>query len=125
LRVEVERLVKIGILKKKNDSEWAAATFVIPKKDKTIRFILDFRELNKRIKRKPYPIPKIQDLMLKLEGFTYGTALDLNMGYCHIEFNAKAKQLCIIVLPFGIMNTRNYQWDFVIALTYFKRKCQI
>ena len=33
-----------------------------------------------RIKRKPFPIPKIQNLLLKLEGFQYATSLDLNMG---------------------------------------------
>jgi len=33
LKAEVERLVKIGVLKKVNRLEWAAPTFVIPKKD--------------------------------------------------------------------------------------------
>jgi hypothetical protein len=99
LKMEVERLCKLGVLKWVNRSEWAAPTFIIPKKDSTVRFISDFRELNKRIKRKPFPIPKIQDLLLKLEGFTYGTSLDLNMGYYHIEFHAKS--LCTIVLPWG------------------------
>jgi hypothetical protein len=42
---------------------------VVPKKDKTIHFITDFRELNKCIKQKPYPLPKIQDLLLGMEGF--------------------------------------------------------
>ena len=101
LKLEVDRLCKIGVLKKVNRSEWAAPTFIIPKKDKTVRFISDFRELNKRIKRKPYPIPKIQDLLLKLEGFQYGTSLDLNMGYYHIELNPDSKKLCTIVLPWG------------------------
>ena len=32
LKKEVERLVKIGILKRINNSEWAAPTFIIPKK---------------------------------------------------------------------------------------------
>ena len=59
LKMEVDQLVKAGILRKVNRSEWAAPTFIIPKKDKTVRFITDFRELNKRILRKPYPIPKI------------------------------------------------------------------
>ena len=76
LRMEVERLVKAGVLKKVNRSEWGAPTFIIPKKDKTVRFISDFSELNKRIKRKPFPIQKLQDLMMKLEGFMYGTSLD-------------------------------------------------
>jgi len=64
LKAEVERLVKIGVLKKVNRSEWAAPTFIIPKKDGSVRFISDFRELNKRILRKPHPIPNVQDMLL-------------------------------------------------------------
>ena len=69
LKVEVERLVEAGVLRQVNRSEWAAPTFIIPKKDGSVRFISDFRELNKRIRRQPFPIPKIQDMLLKLEGF--------------------------------------------------------
>ena len=98
---EVERLCQAGVLRKVNCSEWAAPTFIIPKKDGSVRFISDFRELNKCIRRKPYPIPKIQDLLLKLEGFTYGTSLDLNMGYYHIELDADLHKLCTIVLPWA------------------------
>ena len=100
-RKEVERLCKIGVLKKVNRSEWAAPTFLIPKKDMTVRFITDFRELNKRIKRKPFPIPKIQDMLLKLEGFQWATSLDLNMGYYHIKLDPLSRKLCTIVLPWG------------------------
>lgn len=101
LRLEIERLVRAGVLRKVNRSEWAFPTFIIPKKDGTVRVITDFRELNKRIKRLPYPLPKIQDLLLKLEGFTYGTSLDLNMGYYHIELHPFSSQLCTFVLPWG------------------------
>jgi hypothetical protein len=101
LRMEVERLCQVGVLRKVNHSEWAAPTFIIPKKDGSVRFISDFRELNKRIKRKPFPIPKIQDMLLKLEGFQYATSLDLNMGYYHIELSPHSKRLCTIVLPWG------------------------
>jgi len=73
----------------------------MPKKDRTVRFISDFRELNKRIKRKPFPIPKIQEMLLKLEGFQWATSLDLNMGYYHIELHPDSRALCTIVLPWG------------------------
>jgi dihydroorotate dehydrogenase len=33
------------------------------------------------------------------EGFTFASALDLNMGYYHIKLNAHAQMLCTIVLP--------------------------
>ena len=101
LRMEVQRLVDIGVLKRVNRSEWAAPSFIIPKKDGTVRFINDFRELNKRIRRKPFPIPHIQDMLLNLEGFQYATSLDLNMGYYHIELSPASKQLCTLVFPFG------------------------
>ena len=91
----------IGVLKRVNHSEWAAPCFIIPKKDHSVRFLSDFRELNKRIKRYPYPIPNIQDLLLKLEGFQWATALDLNMGYYHIELCPNSKKACTIVLPWG------------------------
>ena len=99
--MEVERLCEIGVLKKVNRSEWAAPSFIIPKKDGTVRFINDFRELNKRIRRKPYPIPNIQDMLLNLEGFQCATSLDLNMGYYHIELSPNLKRLCTLVFPFG------------------------
>ena len=101
LKMEIDRLCKLGILKKVNRSEWAAPSFIIPKKDNTVRFINDFRELNKRIKRIPYPIPKIQDVLLKLEGFQYATSLDLNMGYYHIRLDPASAQLCTLIFPWG------------------------
>ena len=56
-------------MKNVNPSQWDEPTFLIPKKDRTVQFISDFIELNKHILRQPYPIPKIQDLLLRLEGF--------------------------------------------------------
>ncbi len=101
LKSELDRLCSIGVLKRVNRSQWGAPTFIIPKKDGTVRFISDFRELNKRIRRTPYPIPKIQDLLLRLEGFQYGTSLDLNMGYYHIALSEASKELCTITTQWG------------------------
>jgi hypothetical protein len=116
LKSELDRLCELNVLKRVNRSQWGAPTFIIPKKDGTARFISDFRELNKRIIRQPYPIPKIQNLLLKLEGFKHGTALDLNMGYYHIELSDASKELCTITtqwvkyehqrLPMGLMDRR-------------------
>ena len=94
LHTEVERLCSIGVLRKVNHSEWAALTFIIPKKNGTVWFISDFRELKEAISYHP----KIQDLLLKQEGFQYATSLDLNMGYYHIELSPFSHELCTIVL---------------------------
>jgi hypothetical protein len=106
LKLEIQRLCDLGVLKKVNRSDWAALTFIIPKKDGTVNFISDFRQLNLQTKREPYTIPKTQDLLLKLEGFKYATCLDLHMGYYYISLTEFSKSLCTIVLPYG---TYKYQ----------------
>ena len=80
----MKRLEKIGVFKHANDSKWAAPTFVVPKKTGDVCMLTDFRELNKVMKWKPYPLPKISNLLQKLQGFKYVTAINLSMGYYHI-----------------------------------------
>jgi hypothetical protein len=100
-RTEVEQLCHLGVLRKINRSKWAAGTFVISKKNHTIRFSSDFRELNKHTKRKPYPKPKIQEMLMNLEGLPHATSIDLNMRNYHIELTPNAQSLCTIILPWG------------------------
>ena len=92
-KTDVNLLVNIGMFKRENNSEWAAPTFVIPKNYGTVCFISDFRDFDKRIDRKPFPIFKIQDLLLQPEGFEYASSLDLNIGYCHIKLCPFSNQL--------------------------------
>ena len=53
------------------------------------------------MKHCPYPLPKIQDMLQKLEGFTWATSLDLNMGYYHILLSPYSRSLCTVVFPWG------------------------
>jgi hypothetical protein len=46
---EVECLCRLNVLRRCNESEWAAPPFGTPKKNGQIRFISDFRQLNKWI----------------------------------------------------------------------------
>ena len=98
---ELDRLVKLGVLEVVQNSEWGSPTFIIPKKNGMVRFISDFRRLNTKIKRKPYPLPRISDTLQQLEGFTYATSLDINMGYYHIRLTPEASDMCTIVTEFG------------------------
>ena len=44
-------------------------------------------------------MPKINDLLLKLEGFQYDTSLDLKMRYYHIQLRKNTSKLYTIILP--------------------------
>ena len=87
-----------------------------------VRFINDLRELNKRIKRMPFPLPKIQDLLLGLEGFQYATALDLNMGYYHIRLDPESRKLCTLVFPWGKYEMQCLPMGLCNSLNIFQEK---
>ena len=55
--------------------------FIIPKKEGTVCFLTEYIKVNGQIVHKLFPIPRIADTLQQLEGFTFATALDLNMGY--------------------------------------------
>ena len=50
-------------------------------------------------------MPKINEILLKLEGFWYATSLDLNMVYYHIRLRENTSNLCTIILLW-----RKYQY---------------
>ena len=66
-----------------------------------MQFISDFCKLNKVLKHKPWPLPKIVETLQELEGFTYASQLDLNMGYYTIRLDPDSSKICTIILPWG------------------------
>ena len=67
LKKEFERLVELGFIEEANDYEWRAPSFNQPKpKINCVRFLSVFQNLNRQIKRKPYPMQKICEMLLNL-----------------------------------------------------------
>ena len=68
-----------------------------------MRCIADLHEPNKRIKCKwtSHPKPHVHDLLLKLEGFNCASAIDLNMGHCHVLLDEEAHKMCTMIMPWG------------------------
>ena len=75
-------------------------SFAQPKtKSNQVRFLSYFKNINEQLKRKPYPMPKTNEILLKWEGFQYSTSLDLNMWYYHIWLSENASNLWTIIIP--------------------------
>jgi hypothetical protein len=100
-KTEMKIITDIDVFNRSSDSEWAAPTFIQAKKTGDVRISTDLRRLNAQIKRKPFPLPNISDLLTKLSGFKYATAIDLSMGYYHIPLDLEAQKLCTTILPWG------------------------
>jgi hypothetical protein len=97
----MKRLTDMDVFNRSSDSEWAAPTFIQAKNTGDLRVLTDFPRLNAQKRRTPFPLPKISDILKKLSGFKYATAIDLSMGYAHIPLDLEAQKLCTIILPWG------------------------
>ena len=77
---ELKHLCDIGVLEKVySATDWSSPSFCQAKKDGRIRFLTDLRQLNKAVKRKVYPLPRIQDVLKKRKGYSFLTKLDISM----------------------------------------------
>ena len=117
-RKEVERLVILGVPK-----EAGAPYFAQPKaKTNCVRFLSDFRNLNRYLKCNPYPILKIREILLNLQGFQYATPLHLNMGCYHIRLSEQAIKICTIILLQGKYRYKCLQIGVSNSLGIFQEK---
>ena len=65
---ELDHLVDIGVPEKAGMRAWVSATFITPKKDGRVCWVSDLRYLNTAIEREQYPIPIIQDVIIRRDG---------------------------------------------------------
>jgi hypothetical protein len=117
----MKRLTYIDVFNRSSDSECAAPAFIQAKKTGDVRILTYFRRLNAQIKRKPFPLPNISDLLRKLSGFKYETAIDLVMGYYHIPLDLEAQKLCTTRLPWGKYHYKRLPLGVKISPDIFQR----
>ena len=52
-------------------SSWSAPIIVVPKGDEGKHLVIDYRALNKVTRKFTWPMPKVEDILSKLNGATY------------------------------------------------------
>ncbi|KXJ72535.1 hypothetical protein RP20_CCG017781 [Aedes albopictus] len=110
----VQDMLAKGIIRESNADDHCKVVLV-KKKNNTFRMCVNFRPLNKLVIRDNYPMPVIDDLIVKLRNKRYFTALDLKNGYYHVDVNENSKKYLSFVveggqyefnkLPFGFANS--------------------
>ena len=86
-KTEIQHLVQLGVLVPQGCSEWDSPSFIIPNKDGRLRWISDLRQIDKVVKRKQYPLPIINDILRKRNGYEFFTKLDISMQYYTFELD--------------------------------------
>ena len=104
---ELDQLKKWGILSEvRNEyTPWVNSTVVTIKPNGSICLCLDPWNLNKAVKRNPYYVRTIDDVIPKVSGSTHFSILDARSGFWQVSLDEESSRLCTFNTPWG-----KYRW---------------
>ena len=137
MQKEITTLERAGIITK-TISLWASPVVIVPKKSALgeppqRRMCVDFRRLNKQLPEVKnmsggkgcvslVPLPKIDELYAKLQGYKVFSTLDFRSGYYHIGLSDSAKpKTAFVVSGMGKFEFNRVPFGLAQAHAYFQR----
>ena len=78
-----------------------------------LRFCIDLRKLNQRTFKDAYSLPRIDETLERLKGFTVFSSLDLKSGYWQVEIDEESKPYTAFTLgPLGFYECKRMPTTF-------------
>ena len=96
----IKELIEKGHIEP-SPSPYGAPILFVGKKDGSLRMVIDYRALNKLTVINRFPLPRIDDLMDRLQGAQYFSSLDLMSGYHQIRIGPEDELKTAFRTPFG------------------------
>ncbi|GBG83134.1 hypothetical protein CBR_g36752 [Chara braunii] len=113
LRKQLDELLEKGWIRP-SSSPFGALVLFVPKKEGELRMCIDYRGLNAITVKNDEPLPRIDDLLDRVQGAKYFSKIDLKSGYHQIEvhpddqyktaFRTRYGHYEFNVMPFGLTN---------------------
>ena len=86
-------------------SPYGAPIMFIPKKDGKLRVVCDWRMLNKITIKNRYPLPRIDEMLDRLNGAKVFSLIDLDSAYFQIRLSENDSRLSAFTTPWG-----HFEW---------------
>ena len=99
---EIDRMLKIGVIRKVNEpTDWCALMVVVPKQNGQVRICVDLTKLNANIKREVHPLPSVEFTLGKLGNSKVFSKLDANSAFWQRKLSEESKLLTTFITPWG------------------------
>jgi hypothetical protein len=119
---ELERLKEQGVLEPVKFSEWATPVVPVLKSNGKVRLCGDYKiTVNQQSQVEQYPIPKFEDLLVKLGGGETFSKLDLSHAYNQIKVDEESSKLLTVNTQKGLFKVNRLPFGVSSAPAIFQR----
>jgi hypothetical protein len=101
IKVEVEKLIKVGFIYPVQLTEWVSNHVPVNKKKGTIRVCMDFHDLNKACPKDNFPTPFIDHIIDECVGCEVFSFMDGFSGYNQIQIKPEDQHKTAFICPWG------------------------
>ncbi|XP_026330562.1 uncharacterized protein K02A2.6-like, partial [Hyposmocoma kahamanoa] len=119
---ELDAMLRAGVIEPVVDhSDWASPLVPIPKPDGTLRLCADYKStLNPALLIDRYPLPKIEDVLVNLNGNQYFSKIDLSQAYNQVELD-ESKRYTVINTHRGLFRYNRLVYGLASSVGIFQR----
>jgi hypothetical protein len=118
---ELTTLVNAGVLKKVEYSEWASPIVAVKKPTGKLRICGDFSvTINKFLRVPEHPMPRVPELLAKLNGGQKFSKLDLSQAYQQVKLDEASQKLVTINTHLGLFSYTRVPYGISAAPALFQ-----
>lgn len=120
VRVEVETMLKMGVIVR-SSSSYSSPIVLVRKKDGKVRFCIDYRRLNRVVEFDCEPMPDVEAIFSSVSGSKYFSKMDLTKGYWQIPMASNSQAYTAFSTPQGQFEWKVMPFGLKTAGAVFSR----
>jgi hypothetical protein len=121
IKLEVEKLLKVGFIYPVALTEWVSNPVLIDKKGGSIRVCVDYRDINKAFSKDNFPTPFVDNIVDDCADSEIFSLMDGFSGYNQINIAPKDQHKTAFIFPWGTFTYRKLPFGLKNAAATFQR----